>query len=51
MSFLIVGAVIVGAGVAKHLSGKKAQKAAEKKAAAAKKAGATKRAKGKRKPY
>ena len=36
MSFLIVGAVIVGAGVAKHLSGKKAQKAAEKKAAAAK---------------
>ena len=36
MSFLIVGAVVVGAGVAKHLSGKKAKKEAEKKAAAAK---------------
>ena len=36
MSFLVAGAIIVGAGVAKHISGKKAQKAAEKKAAAAK---------------
>jgi G:T/U-mismatch repair DNA glycosylase len=36
MSFLIAGAIIVGAGVAKHISGKKAQKAAEKKAEEAK---------------
>ena len=36
MSFLIVGAVVVAAGVAKHISGKKAQKAAEKKAEEAK---------------
>ena len=36
MSFLIAGAVIVGAGVLKHISGKKAQKAAEAKAEEAK---------------